>query len=145
MVTGGMRKTPAGSLWTTIGVFAVVGPYVGGLIMGLAILHSRFGRFGDEVTLGDILTLPLMGFLGYPFGFAPAAITGYISGLASAYVTSKPGWIALSTVTGTTISLLFFAAISENLEGSLPFAAVGGIAALVSAFVGLKVRPRWSN
>lgn len=121
-----------------LGTFVLIGPYVGGLVIWSVLAINSFGGLAARPGLTDIVTFPLTGLIGYPFGALPAAVTGLVVGLASAHIRSKAAWIGLATVTGSLTSMLV-------LGGLWMFALTGATAAFVSAIVALQFRPRWSN
>ncbi|MFN3536007.1 MAG: hypothetical protein ACK4Y4_01000 [Brevundimonas sp.] len=131
-------QAPRGSVWMVAGVFAIVGCYVGGVIV------VAFALFGSRrpVGLDDLLLLPLVALAGYPFGIVPALLTGAVSGAISGWMRSKILWVMTATITGFAISILTFPEPSENWRFIGP---IGAVAAFVSALVALNVRPRWSN
>jgi hypothetical protein len=130
-----MSETPRGSFWLVIGAFALIGPYVGGLTVVLvSLIESPFG----SPDWRDFVWLPVAGLSGYIFGIMPALATGALSGAISSRVHSKPAWLAISTVVGAGVSALAFATVPGSWTY---FAPVGGVSALASALVALKVRP----
>jgi uncharacterized membrane protein len=64
-------RTPA--VWKIVAVFAVVGPFIGGLIGVLVMI-----LFSDKVTsLADVGSMSFVTLIfGYVFGLLPAALTG---------------------------------------------------------------------
>jgi len=120
------------------GAFVLIGPYVGGLAIWSILALNSFGGLADRLSLTDILTFPLAGLIGYPFGALPAAATGLLLGLVSSHIRSKALWILLAVVVGTLASMLMLGAVWM-------FAIAGAGASLVSALLAVHVRPRWSN
>lgn len=99
---------------------------------------NSFGGLAGRLSQTDILTFPLTGLIGYPFGALPAAATGLLLGLVSSRIRSKAVWILSAVAVGTLASML--------MPGAMwMFAITGAGAALVSALVAVHVRPRWSN
>ena len=131
-------RTLQGSIWLVLGTFVLVGPYVGGLAIWSILALNSFGGLAGRLSLTDILTFPLTGLIGYPFGALPAAATGLLLGLVSSRIRSKAVWILLAVAVGTLASMLMLGAMWM-------FAITGAGAALVSALAAVHVRPRWSN
>lgn len=130
--------TPRGSVWVVMGAFVLIGPYVGGLAVWSILALNSFGGLAGPPGLTDILTFPLAGLIGYPFGALPAAATGLLLGLVSSRIRSKVAWILLAVPVGALTSTIVLGAMWM-------FALTGAGAALVSALIAVHVRPRWSN
>lgn len=136
-----MTTAPRGSFWTVVGTFVLIGPYVGGLIIAVAMLFSGFGSLGS-IGIWDLVSLPLMGLMGYPFGALPAALTGALCAATSGHIRSKFLWVVISVAVGWAFATLAFAGIPDSW---LYFGPLGAAGAFVSAMVALRVRPRWAN
>ena len=120
-----------------VGTFVLIGPYVGGLLVWSYLAVQGFGGLVDGIGVVDVLTWPFAGLLGYPFGALPAALTGAACGFLSGLIPSRIAWVGLSVVLGILATVIV-------LGWSLMFTLTGAVAALASAVVALKVRPRWA-
>jgi hypothetical protein len=67
------NTAPARSVWKTIAVFAVVGPFVGS--MGVLTLLQFSGKITSLADLGSASFVTFI--FGYMFGLLPAALTGF--------------------------------------------------------------------
>ncbi len=134
-------QAPRGSVWTTAGVFTLVGSYVGGLVVAISSAMSGFGGLSDS-SWSSVVSIPVMALLGPVFGFLPAAGTGLIAGALSGRVRNKLAWVVLASVIGAALSGLLLA---HDRDGWVFFGAVGAVSAFVSSLIALQVRPRWTN
>ncbi len=131
-------SAPAGSFWTTVGAFVLIGPPVGGTVVAV---WSAFEQT-SPMSLGDWLQLPLGGALiGYLGGAIPAFITGVLASAAAPVVPRREIWVAGATLLGGGVSFVTYSTIG------MPPAifAAGAAASLVASLVGLQVRPRRAN
>ena len=141
-----MGKAPAGSFWKTVGAFVVVGPFVGGLVLGLIGLNSGFGGLASgPMRIENFAAVLLWGLVAYPFGFIPAALTGLVGGIISTKVSSKIAWVAVCTLAGAVIAAAIMAIMFGGADVFVFYGSIGAVAALASSLVGLQVRPRWSD
>ena len=134
-------RAPRGSVWRVTGIFLIAGGYVGGLIMAVRLTISGFGGLA-EPTLLNVLSVPVMGMLGWVFGFGPAVGTGLLAGLSSFVIRSRGAWVASASVLGGLMSGLLLA---HDAEDWALYGVIGALSALASALIALGVRPRWSN
>ena len=132
--------TPRGSPWVVIGAFVLIGPPVGGIVFGLIPIFESGGGASAFQDLRSLLGIVLM---SYVFGAMPALLSGAVAAAISSRVGSNILWVAAATMTGAATSPLFFGGYPHPFAPQM--AIIGGIAALVSAVVGLYVRPRWTN
>lgn len=138
-----MRQALTSALWKTIGVFAVVGPFVGGLFLGFVGLSSGFGGLAaGPFQLEDLLAIFLWGIFGYPFGIIPAVLTGLFAGVISARIPSQVAWVIVCGIAGAIIGSAAMSVLFGVSNAFAFYGGIGGVAALVSALVGLPLRPR---
>lgn len=121
-----------------VGVFVLVGSPVGGLAFGLVALIEYPP---ESMGLVDLLRIPGALLVGLVGGCLPAFLTGSLSAAVSSRIDSKLLWVLIATVAGAAFSTMVYGWSG----GWVYFSPIGGLAALVSGLVGLKVRPRWSN
>ncbi len=129
---------PRGSFWTVVGVFVLVGAPTGGLALSVVSLVEYPL---ESIGPGDLLRIPGSLFIGLVGGCLPAFLTGALSAAVSSRVDSKILWVLIAIVAGVAISTMIYGWSG----GWVYFGPIGGLAALVSGLVALKVRPRWSN
>ena len=131
-------SAPAGSFWTTVGAFVLIGPPVGGIALAIASAWEA----GQPLSFMDWAQLPFGGaIMGYIGGALPAGLTGLIAAAVSPLIPSKALWVTGATAMGALASALIFNAMGP----SLPVVLIGAGAAFAAALVGLQVRPRQSN
>ena len=136
-----MTNVSRRSSWRTIAMFVAVGPPVGGLVMGLALMSETAKAGLGLQDLGSLLTMALF---GYVYGALPALATGWAAALASPYLTSDHLWIAISAALGTALSTaaLWFVMFGGVLTAISGMVAAGAAASVTSAICALAVRPR---
>lgn len=121
-----------------VGVFVLIGPFIGGVFFGVLILAES----SEAVGWRELVSLPLTGLMGYVMGFWPALLTGAACGVISSRISSKILWVVLATVAGAAFSSL---TAGDQTDAWRFFAPIGAVAALSSSLVALQVRPRWRN
>lgn len=121
-------------------VFAAVGPFIGGLVLGLVIFGER-ALAGGGSEAGEFLWGVLMsGLAGYVYGCIPAIITG----MAAAHVSKQAGntrsWLGMTAGLGAAFSGLM--SLLLGAPGlALLLSPLGAVAAVVSGLAALGVRP----
>jgi hypothetical protein len=96
------NTAPARSVWKTIAVFAVVGPFVGSSIGVLTLLQFS----GKIMSLADLGSASFVTYIfGYMFGLLPAALTGFAVA-ASSKRQSHLSTVRLGAVWGAVLASL---------------------------------------
>lgn len=136
-----MKRIDWGRTLVVVGVFALVGPFIGFLAaLGWSIsqVPEDAPRLRSLMLLSGFFTIVV----GYVIGLPLAVLTGLASGLASHWMRSSLIWVLATTAMGAAQTYALHPVVSPNTGQGLVVSSAA-VASLACALTLASVRPRF--